>query len=70
MITHGLKIRRGLRSARASALSLEERREALKLAERGHGRRHTQPAREAATATGDVTPESSDATSTPRAKAH
>jgi hypothetical protein len=52
MITHGMKVRRQLRSARVSALSHEERRQELREAEervaRGHGNVHGEPATETA----------------------
>jgi len=41
MITHGMKVRRQLRSARVSALSLEERRQELREAEKRAARGHS-----------------------------
>ena len=43
MMTHGVRIRRQLRSIRVSALTVEERREALLAAERARERQGDRP---------------------------
>jgi hypothetical protein len=46
MITHRMRISRQLRAARTSALSAEERREALRAAERAAAQQDDQPSSE------------------------
>jgi len=47
MMTHRMRISRQLRAARTSALSAEERREALRTAERAAAQRDDEPSPEA-----------------------
>ena len=53
MITHRMRIRRRLRSARVSALTPEERREALRAAEQAAAQHSDQPAPDADAPRGD-----------------